>query len=181
MLRNINRQRSSACDGIMIALTNSAEPIAIVSPITLLLAGYAKHDKHMIAGGWQTAAGLAITGVVSTGLKYAVNRQRPYKTDPNLQYYRAEQTASFPSGHTAFSFCTATSLSICYPRWYIMAPAYLWAASVGYSRMYLGEHYSTDVLAGAVVGTGSAWLAYKGNQWLQKRRDAKAHLHDLPL
>lgn len=154
----------------MIAVTNSAEPIAVAIPVAELIYSYARHDKQDVTNSLQTIAGIGLTALVNTGLKYTVNRQRPYISYPYLNYYRKEGTPSFPSGHTAFSFCTATSVSIAYPHWYIIGPFYLWAASVGYSRMYLGEHYPTDVLAGAVVGSGSAWLAYKGNQWLHRRK-----------
>jgi undecaprenyl-diphosphatase len=36
--------------------------------------------------------------------------------------------------------------------------------------MYLGVHYPTDVLAGAVIGAGSAWLMYKANRWLFRKK-----------
>jgi undecaprenyl-diphosphatase len=49
-------------------------------------------------------------------------------------------------------------LSRSYPKWYIAAPAYLWAGSVGYSRMYLGVHYPSDVFGGAVLGTTTSLL-----------------------
>ena len=49
----------------------------------------------------------------------------------------------------------------------------MWAASVGYARMYEGVHYPTDVLAGALVGAGSAWVTYKFQQWMDKKAAAK--------
>jgi undecaprenyl-diphosphatase len=64
---------------------------------------------------------------------------------------------SFPSGHTSSSFSAVTALSRAYPKWYVIAPSFLWAASVGYSRMYLGVHYPTDVTAGAVLGVGTSF------------------------
>jgi undecaprenyl-diphosphatase len=84
---------------------------------------------------------------------------------------------SFPSGHTSVAFSTATSLYLAYPKWYVAVPAFTYAASVGYSRMYLGVHYPSDVLAGAVIGAGSAWLMYKANKWLFKKKPKTELLH----
>ena len=78
-----------------------------------------------------------------------------------------------PSGHTSGAFATATALSLKYPEWYVIVPSYLWASSVGLSRMHLGLHYPTDVLAGAVLGAGSAYLTYKVNEWLWDNYDIK--------
>ncbi len=79
----------------------------------------------------------------------------------------------FPSGHTSLAFAIATSLSLKYPKWYVIAPSYVWACSVGYSRMNLGVHYPSDVLAGAVLGAGSAFLTYKLNEWFWKKQNNK--------
>jgi membrane-associated phospholipid phosphatase len=73
---------------------------------------------------------------------------------------------SFPSGHTSDAFALATSVTVAYPKWYIIAPAFTWATAVGYSRMHLGVHYPKDVIAGAIVGAGSAYLSCKINKWL---------------
>ena len=64
------------------------------------------------------------------------------------------------------AFATATTLTLECKKWYVAVPAYAWAAGVGYSRMYLGEHYPSDVIAGAVVGAGSAWLSHWATQKL---------------
>jgi membrane-associated phospholipid phosphatase len=57
-----------------------------------------------------------------------------------------------------------------YPKWYVVVPSFVWASSVGYSRMHLGVHYPSDVLVGALVGSGSAVLMNKANEWLNKKR-----------
>jgi membrane-associated phospholipid phosphatase len=83
-------------------------------------------------------------------------RPRPFIQNIKIvPVYRAG-SYSFPSGHTSSTFTTATALSIAYPKWYVIAPAFLWAGTVGYSRMYLGVHYPTDVATGAILGTGTA-------------------------
>lgn len=169
-LRSINNTRTAAMDGPMAAITNSAYPVAALVPVGQLLYGYTRHDSTTIANGWQTVAGIGINTVIAFGLKYAVNRERPYTAYPDIDPYQYDTDPSFPSGHTSYVFAIATTLTLEYPKWYIIAPAYLWAASVGYSRLYLGMHYPSDVLGGAIVGAGSAWISYKCNRWLQHKR-----------
>ena len=115
---------------------------------------------------------MAINTLVTQGLKYTINRERPYDKYPLLIHpYQIENDKSFPSGHTSTAFSVATSLSIQYKKWYVVLPAYAWASSVGYSRLYLGEHYPTDVLAGAAIGAGSAWLShYLNKKYFNKKK-----------
>ena len=146
--------------------SQSVYPISVAHPLALLSVGYISKNKKMQQQGWQTIGALAINTAITQGLKYTINRERPYEKYPTTIFpYEIENDASFPSGHTSTAFATATTLSLQFKKWYIVVPAYTWAASVGYSRMYLGEHYPTDVLAGAIIGTGSAILS----NWLTKK------------
>jgi len=147
--------------------TASVYPVSAGIPAGILLAGYISHNKLAQQKGWKIVGALAVNTVISQGLKYAINRERPYEKYPSIinPYDKNEQGKSFPSGHTSTAFSLAASMSIEYKKWYVVVPAYTYAAAVGYSRLYLGEHYPTDVLAGAAVGIGSAYLS----NWLQHK------------
>lgn len=103
------------------------------------------------------------------GLKYAFDRQRPYEKYPDrIHPIEPEDSPSFPSGHTAAAFSLATSLSITYPKWYVIAPSAVWACGVGLARINQGVHYPSDVLTGAAIGVGCAFVNVYVNRWLNK-------------
>lgn len=168
ILRSINHPVHPGLDATMRGVTNSVPVMAIALPagITIydLCTTRLQERDFIIAGAVGTSA------VICFGLKYVVNRPRPFVTysdivqrDFNVGPY------SFPSGHTSIAFSLATSASLCFPKWYVIAPAYLWAGTVAYSRMRLGVHYPTDVLAGALIGAGSAVASYYLTRWIHTR------------
>ena len=175
LLRDINLHRNKDLDGTMKALTNTDYVVSGCIPLGELIAGMARHDSVALLNGVQTLAGYALNTVVTYGLKYSIDRDRPAVVNGQLQPYMDYGSHSFPSGHTSNAFSAATSLSLCYPKWYVIVPSYLWASAVGYSRLHLGIHYPTDVLAGAIIGAGTSWLTYKGTKWLQRRRWMPLH------
>lgn len=85
-------------------------------------------------------------------LKNTLRRQRPYRRLQLNPIIDASDKFSFPSGHTAGAFLFATLTSVVVPG---SAPlVYCWAAAIGLSRVALGVHYPTDIVAGMVLGTG---------------------------
>ena len=106
---------------------------------------------------------------ITYGLKYTIDRQRPYMKYPDKVHpIEVENNPSFPSGHTAAAFSLATSLSITYPKWYVIAPSAVWACGVGFARINQGVHYPSDVLTGAAIGVGCAFVNVYVNRWLNK-------------
>ena len=149
---------------------SKSEPyVAVGVPVAMAIAAWAKHDKQLLKDAVYVGTSVAGAFVLSYGMKYLVDRERPYERWPDrIHAYSREGSPSFPSGHTATAFALATSLSIKYPKWYVIAPSALWACSVGVSRMQQGVHYPSDVLAGAAIGAGCAVLNVYVNRWLNK-------------
>jgi undecaprenyl-diphosphatase len=78
--------------------------------------------------------------------KTIIDRHRPFVT----QLGAKTSTHSFPSGHSATSFACATMLAAASPR--LRVPAYVLAALIAFSRLYNGDHFPLDVIAGSVLG-----------------------------
>lgn len=170
LLRDINLHRNESLDPAFETITNSAVPISVATPILIYSVGLIKKDsltkQHALFIGETFLASAFITVV----MKEVIKRERPYVTYPEIENVVSSPGYSMPSGHTSLAFSTATSLSMAYPKWYVIAPSFAWASAVGYSRMHLGVHYPTDVFVGAVIGSGSAYLTHKVNKWLNKKK-----------
>lgn len=90
-------------------------------------------------------------------LKNTLQRPRPPEAIPSFQsVVIASDRFSFPSGHTAAAFLLAGNTVLHYGA--VGAPLYLWACAVGLSRVALGVHFPTDILAGMALGTAIAGL-----------------------
>ena len=89
-------------------------------------------------------------------LKHLVARPRPWLSLPLVPLVAERDPNSFPSGHTCAAFAAGMSWLWALPgRWRWFAPVL--AVCMGLSRLYVGVHYPSDVLAGAAVGTLCAW------------------------
>ncbi|WP_428982397.1 phosphatase PAP2 family protein [Pedobacter punctiformis] len=80
------------------------------------------------------------------------------------QYFLPDVTVhasnSFPSGHTTSAFCLATLLTLIFKKQKICIPCFIAAVLVGYSRIYLAQHFLQDVVLGAFLGVLFGLLSY---------------------
>ncbi|WP_298772707.1 phosphatase PAP2 family protein [uncultured Shewanella sp.] len=97
-------------------------------------------------GSWQLVKSVGVSRLSVEALKFGIDKTRPNGSDDD----------SFPSGHTADTFATATFIQQRY-GWKWAIPAYAAASFVGYTRINSSQHYVEDVLAGAAIGILSAW------------------------
>jgi membrane-associated phospholipid phosphatase len=146
--------------------------VAVAGPV---IYGIASGNVDARYNSYQVLIGAGLDVIVMEGLKKSFDRERPGDKHPDLIFPSSPVHGdSFPSGHTSLAFNTAAELTIQYKKWYIAVPAYLWAGSVGYSRMYLGKHYPSDVLGGAATGIGTAYLSV----WLNHKLFTAHYKHE---
>lgn len=138
--------------------------VTVLVLVTALVAGLLIALRH-----WLTLA-LVVSGTISGSLvvtlvKGLVARARPDVTDHLVQVY----DASFPSGHAANSACVYLTLALLLlqitegraVKRYILAATMLLVSAIGFSRIYLGVHWPSDVLGGWIFGSlwAVAWWA----------------------
>lgn len=157
LLKSINGSYTKNGGTTMTIVSESVTPVSFGLPATAFVVGLVKHDKDLQWKSSEIFASQLTNTLIVTSMKLGFQRERPYDTYPDqITKYGHGGSYSFPSGHTSTAFAFATSMSINYPKWYVVVPCYAYACAVGYSRMYLGVHYPSDVLVGGVVGAASA-------------------------
>jgi len=173
LLRKINVERNPKLDQTFLGITHSTSPMSIGTPAVLLAIGLIKKDSVLTRNALMITGALISSTILTTSLKFGINRDRPFITHPEIDKLAPAGSPAFPSGHTSMAFSVATSVSIAYPKWYIIVPSHLYACAVGYSRMHLGVHYPSDVFFGALIGSGSAWLSSILTKKIQGKRERK--------
>jgi len=167
LLNGLHDTRDKTWDETFNAFSFTVYPVSLAVPLAQYIHGIAAGDMKSIEHGLHSTTALVANTVITYGLKHTIKRQRPYDKYPQYTPYEHDTSPSFPSGHTSFAFTTATDLSIQYRKWYVVVPAYFWAGAVGYSRIHMGAHYPSDVVAGALVGAAASYLSYRGNKWIK--------------
>ncbi|MGO9481850.1 MAG: phosphatase PAP2 family protein [Candidatus Kryptoniota bacterium] len=174
IFRSINDSRSRFLDATVGVNDYAVLPIAIATPIVFGGIGLAEKDGYTFDTGVMVGVSEVSAYVVYYVLKNVIiKRERPYEalSDVHTMHLDTADKYSMPSGHATAAFAIATALTLRYPRPYVYIPAYAWAVFVGYGRIYLGLHYPSDVLAGALLGSASAAAIHLLGPQLTKWRE----------
>ena len=116
-------------------------------------------DKRVIS--YIMIVSLALTAVISNLiLKLVFKRERPFLKNPEIkELIEKPKDCSFPSGHTASSFAIAMVIWYCFST-FLGIGAMMLACLIGLSRLYVGVHYPSDILAGMMIGMAIGQLTY---------------------
>jgi membrane-associated phospholipid phosphatase len=157
LLFDIYRVESPVLTGHLRAVHWSAKPLIAGAGAAVAVGEWSSNDPR-----WEVPlAVMAAQGsgfILQYGLKALFQRPRPYDVYPSIEsrsaaYPDPNDPYALPSGHATLGFATAASLSLAYPEWYVVGPAAIWAGNVALSRPWLGVHYPSDIVLGAVLGT----------------------------
>ena len=162
--------RNPILDSIMIFITSlgNGGMIWIAATILLLI------PKKTRKAGVMSAVALLGSLIINNNIvKNIVQRPRPFVTFADLQIIIPTPSEfSFPSGHTSSSFAAAAVFYRHLPK-KLGIPSVILAGLIGFSRLYVGVHYPTDVIAGVLMGILLSYLAeYLVNLFAKKLKEA---------
>jgi undecaprenyl-diphosphatase len=164
-LRWLIAWRAAGLDWLMPALSDLGRGAFI----WLVIAAIAAIFPAKRMGAWRLVLAVGLTVLAVDGaIKPAIDRARPFDLLADIQVIHARPaTGSFPSGHAAYAFAGALAAGRIFPT----ARIALWllASAIALSRVYVGVHWPSDVLAGALIGVACGWFVLGGRRPNQGR------------
>lgn len=171
LFRSINNSRSNWKDAVLPIVDRSGPPMSLFMPLSAFIYGRASKNHYDENTGYLLGIAEGLNLFTTFGLKYTINRKRPYAALENVYHKEIDRTDpySFPSGHTSITFTMSILYNLRYPGYpQIYVPMYIYSLIVAYCRPYFGMHYPSDLLGGAIVGAGSAALIFSLRSQLLK-------------
>lgn len=160
--------RGTVLDGLISGYTRLGNAGAVWILLCLVLLCRPKYRRAGLAGLFALVWSLLLTNCL---IKPLVSRTRPWLVIEGLIPLVAEHDPnSFPSGHTSASFACALAWWRTLPRRWMRSTGVALAALMGLSRLYVGVHFPTDVLCGALIGSLCGYLGWRVLLWGEKRR-----------
>jgi undecaprenyl-diphosphatase len=147
-------------------LASSAGPYLLIGALVLLWCWPGDRSRRDRRQGDVMIALLSMAAALSLNqlIIYFWNRPRPFARYAATLLLPPSQDPSFPSDHASFGFAIAMALILSSRR--IGLPVLLFAALLGFSRVYTGEHYGSDVVVGALIGGTMACMFHLAKPYL---------------
>jgi membrane-associated phospholipid phosphatase len=176
-----------------------AEPGSVLAGVGLYAIGRADGQRRVQSLGLHSVESILLADILGGAIKLVAGRKRPYSDIDNpydFQLFRGfsgHEFQSFPSGHTINAFAFASTLTretqFWWPHsaWYVGTVFYGGATLMGLSRIYNNQHWASDVMAGAAIGTliGTKVVKYThshpGNRIDKKLIKGKKQSQSIPL
>jgi membrane-associated phospholipid phosphatase len=179
ILLRINEWSSPWLDQLMLFVTNLGGYLFVLFA-TFIITAFLIRTKR-----WHRAilvtVGVGGAAAITSILKLIFARDRPEL----WQVLEYESTYSFPSGHATLSFALALCIVLLLWhtkwRWYIASVALTYIAIIGFSRLYLGVHYPTDILAGWIVAGIWVVTTWRVLQFLEAKKQGSKKGEDIDL
>jgi membrane-associated phospholipid phosphatase len=142
-----------------------ALPGSLVAGAGLYALGRANGQRRVQALGLHSVESMLLADILGGGIKFVSGRARPYVDIDNPHDYQlfrgfsGDKYRSFPSGHTITAFAFASTVTretqLWWPHsgWYVGTVMYGGATLMGLSRIYNNQHWASDVMGGAAIGT----------------------------
>lgn len=164
LFHSINNNRSQFLTDFISISDKSVMPNAIATPLGLFAIARANNNAYDQNSAILLGSSEAFTIGFGYLMKRVIQKDRPNVT---WKYIHCDlensptDRYSFPSIHSATAFSFATSLTLRYnDKPFMIAGLYTYALLISYGRVYLGVHYPSDVLTGALIGTGSSIVMF---------------------
>ena len=168
--------RNPVLSAILLPITKSGNHGIIVIALILLTLFFKSERKTFFTAALGLILGSLVTIVL---LKPFIMRPRPYVSIEELAALvdMSSDPNSFPSGHTTAVFAMAMGWQLASEKKWLKIFGWVLAVLMAFSRLYVGVHYPTDVLAGALIGMAGSFIAWqivkRGFEELEKRKREK--------
>lgn len=143
-------------------VSDSISYFSLGIPAMALGAGLVLRRKIWVRHALIILLGIALGGSVSAVIKRTIKEPRPYEVDKRIAQLSVGGSNSFPSGHTVEATAAAVGFTTLLFRTPISAVlSFAWAFMIMFSRIVLGVHNVTDILAGAAIGCMGLLIVYR--------------------
>ena len=170
---SVQAHRNSQTDSISRAVTPFGGGRGFQVSVAMIAAGLLAHNDGLRDTGRDALeSSIIAAGVITPLLKRGFGRARPNEDAGNSHDFDpGSRQESFPSGHTTNAFAIASAIAGHSDGWVVPAIAYTVASSVAFARMNDNVHWSSDVFAGAVIGTTTGRMIARRHRTSGKRAE----------